>query len=186
MLALDSRWQRLMDADYICSCCGKPVAGLMDIGYGMPTHWPHAAREDTQDEIVIGEDRLTPELCRIDGDYFVRTVMEFPIIGTDETFSFGPWGSLSREDFLRFIDHENGQDPSFEGGASWLANDLPLFDDADPIACTLIVASKGGTRPRLLAQEGPLKRAQENGLTFDQLLDIYAAAGHDLRPHLKG
>jgi hypothetical protein len=29
-----------------------------------------------------------------------------------------------------------------------------------------------------------LARLQEDGITFDQLLDIYAAAGQDVRPHL--
>ena len=39
-------------------------------------------------------------------------------------------------------------------------------------------------RPALTAQSGPLAQAQQNGISFDQLLDLYAACGDDIRPHL--
>ena len=54
-----------------------------------------------------------------------------------------------------------------------------------PDAITLwqgqLVWSEGN---RLMAQDGALRDLQELGLTFDQLLDIYAASGSDIRPHL--
>ena len=40
-------------------------------------------------------------------------------------------------------------------------------------------------RPELyIHQEHPLGLAQRDGITLDQLLDIYAASGNDLRRHL--
>ena len=37
----------------------------------------------------------------------------------------------------------------------------------------------------VVAEGHPLKQAQAEGISFDKLLDIYAAAGSDLRPHLE-
>lgn len=41
-----------------------------------------------------------------------------------------------------------------------------------------------GARPTLFAQDGALKEAQDNGIWIDALLDVYAASGQDIRPHL--
>ena len=39
-------------------------------------------------------------------------------------------------------------------------------------------------RPQAVAMGGTLALAQANGISFDQLLDLYAACGDDIRPHL--
>ena len=84
-----------------------------------------------------------------------------------------------------YIAASDTEDPSlFPGWFSRLCNDLPLFETEDPIACDLIPDPDPHLRPGLKAHDGPLAEAQNSGISFDDLLDIYAACGQDIRPHL--
>ena len=177
----DSLWVRFNDASRPCPCCGKIFSGVFDIGYDHPDPWPHGNRtESGKDELIVGHDRLGSDLCLL-GEYrFIRCVLSFPIIGTDQNFGFGPWGSVKPENFERYV--RNAQD--FDGCFAWLTNQLPWFDNDDTLPCNLIPGAEG-MRPYLEIHDGhEAARLQEDGITFDQLLDIYAAAGQEVRPHL--
>ena len=78
-----------------------------------------------------------------------------------------------------------GKLDTFEGCFAWLMNALPGFDFDDWLPCNLLVGDPEA-RPYLEIHDGAhdLARLQEDGITFDQLLDVYAAAGQDIRPHL--
>ncbi len=185
LLDLDKRWQRFNDADRVCPCCGKTFGGVFDIGFDHPLTWPHENRADSGlDVIEVGDDKLSADLCRVGEDRFIRCVVLLPIRGSDESFAFGAWGSVHPDSFARYVEAWNADNWSdFEGCFAWLANDLPGFESEEPIACNLSVGD-GSHRPSLQAQDGPLKEAQENGISFDDLLDIYAATGNDIRAHL--
>ncbi len=185
LLQLDKRWQRFNDDARECPCCGKTFGGVFDIGYDHPITWPHENRADSGQEVIeVGTDKLSADLCRIGEDRFIRCVVMLPIRGSDESFAFGAWGSVHPDSFDRYVSAwKSGDWSDFEGCFSWLSNDLPGFDSEEPIACNLQVL-ESGQRPILKAQAGPLADAQDTGISFDELLDIYAAAGHDIRPHL--
>ena len=104
----------------------------------------------------------------------------------DQVFAFGPWGSVNAQNFDRYVAAElSGTLDQFEGCFSWLMNTLPGFDFDDWLPCNLLIDDPD-ERPYLEVHDGShdLARLQEEGITFDQLLDIYAAAGQDIRPHL--
>ena len=186
LLALDTRWRRFNDENWACPCCGQSFSGVFDIGYDHPDSWPHGSlRESGAQELQVGADKLSSDLCRWDEHRFIKCVMPLPIKGSEEIFQFGAWGSVAEENFYRYIDDAVGEGAGFDGCFSWMMNDLPLFGADDPIKCTLIPGPEG-ERPRLMAQDGPLAHAQAEGISFDQLLDIYAATGTDIRPHLMG
>lgn len=186
-LAQDPRWQRFNDASRPCPCCGRTFSGVFDIGYDHPDPWPHGNRSDSgQDVLSVGTDTLSADLCRM-GEYrFIRCVLHIPIIGSDQSFAFGPWGSVNPANFDRYVGAElEGKLSDFEGCFAWLMNRLPGFDFDDWLPCNLIVADPE-QRPELEVHDGAheLAQLQETGITFDRLLDIYAAAGQDIRPHL--
>ena len=186
LLALDSRWQRFNDENWTCPCCGRSFSGVFDIGYDHPVCWPHGGlRESGQETLQVGDDKLSSDLCRWQEHRFIRCLLPLPVKGSDEVFNFGAWASVKPENFYTYIDFATGEIAEFENCFAWLMNDLPLFDSEEPIACTL-TPGPDGERPRLLAQDGPLAQAQAEGISFDQLLDIYAACGEDLHPHLMG
>ena len=185
LLALDSRWQRLNDPSYACKCCGRNFGGIVDMGFDQPDCWPHGALPDG-DTLTVGDDVLTADLCVFEDLRFIHCVLPLPIRGSDEVFLFGVWASVAVEDFKAYVLDATGEGAGFSGAAAWLMNDLPLFESEEPIECSLKPAESDAERPRLLATSGPLVQAQAEGISFDQLLDIYAACGEELRPHLLG
>lgn len=188
MLALDSRWRRFTDENYTCPCCGQASTGVYDIGFDHPDSWPHMGLDVIGgDDLEIGEDRLTTDLCKIGDDRYIHCVLPLPIRGSEDVFHFGVWASVSQEDFYAYIESASEGGKAFEGCNGWLMNDLPALglSEDDVISC-VVEASAEDQRPMLTISEGPLKQAQDHGISFDQLLDIYAACGNDLRPHLNG
>lgn len=182
LLDLDVRWRRFHDECRKCPCCGQSFNGVFDIGFDHPSPWPHGELRDTgQDELQVGEDKLNTDLCRVDDHRFIRCILPFLIQGSDEVFHFGVWASVTAENFYAYIDNWTDGAP-FDGCFGWLMNDLPGFDHED-VACDLRPGPEG-QRPQMFAHDGPIHTAQQNGITFDQLLDIYAASGNDIRPHL--
>ncbi len=184
LLDLDARWKRFNDENRTCPCCDRRFNGVFDIGFDHPDTWPHASLRDAgSEEVVVGDDKLGTDLCR-HGEYrYIRCVLPLPIRGSDEVFNFGVWGSVHPDSFYAYIDYATGENDGFDGCFAWLMNTLPGFEDEDTVPCNLI-PGEDGMRPSLFAQEGALAEAQKNGISFDDLLDIYAASGNDIRPHL--
>lgn len=186
-LSEDPRWRRFNDRAFECPCCGKSFEGVYDIAFDHPDPWPHGSRDASGKAVLVADqDRLTSDLCNLQGQGFIRCILPMPIIGARENFAFGVWGSASPDAFARYEKAFFSDDYSdFEGCFSWLANTLPIVGTSDHVPCNLWVRDTG-QRPELWAQEGdnPVYQAQQTGITFDQLLDIYAATGNDIRPHL--
>lgn len=181
LLDLDSRWRRFNNESRACPCCGQSFNGIFDIGYDHPDDWPHAGCHGG-DPVEVGEDFLVADLCRLDGRFFIRSVLSLPLRGADDRFSFGPWAEVSEGDFHAYADSFSGSQP-FHGAEGILANALPLFEE-DFGAAVDMTEHDPTQRPFLTVHAGPLAEAQESGISFDDLLDIYAASGTDIRPHL--
>ena len=180
----DPRWRRFNDPARR-GPSGQPFNGVFDIGFDHPAPWPHGNRAEAEvDVLEVGGDRLDADLCEWGKYRFIRTVLVLPIKGTDQVFAYGPWGSVNPANFDRYVAASEGGDP-FEGCFAWLMNQLPGFEFTDWPACDLIIED-ASERPRLYVHDGAheLAQLQEEGITFEQLLDIYAAAGQDIRPHL--
>ncbi|MFZ5961556.1 DUF2199 domain-containing protein [Thalassococcus sp. BH17M4-6] len=186
LLDLDARWRRFNDPDRACPCCGQSFSGIFDIGFDHPDAWPYGERlGDSGDDLTVGEDRLGSDLCRLGPQRFVRCILPLPLRGSEEVFYFGVWASVAPEAFYAYLDASLGEEPAFEGCAGLLENALPGFD-LPALTPGILVPGGPGERPRLMAQaDTPLAKAQADGISFDDLLDIYAASGQDIRPHLQ-
>lgn len=184
-LALDRRWQRFTDTDYRCPCCGKAVQGVLDVGYDHPDAWPHASYRKNGGTVTVGQDRLTADLCWSGNRFYVRGLLALPIRGTDATFAFGPWAEVSSPTFEAYrAVFGTPAEAALGASPAHLANALPGFPDSAGLP--LMIRFAGGTdRPQFTVSEpSHLNAAQRDGIGFDDLLDIYATFGHDLRPHL--
>ncbi|QOL80604.1 DUF2199 domain-containing protein [Pseudooceanicola spongiae] len=184
LLSLDARWRRLNDPDFVSQIDGRSFSGLIDLGFDAPDAWPFGPLlEGGADVLEAGEDRLSPELCRLGEDRFLHAVLPIPVRGSDEVFFFAPWVQVAPTDFYAYIDSLTEGGPAFEGCEGLIANALPGFEDDDAIACRLVPGGTG-ERPVAQIQTDPLAQTQTDGISFDDLLDLYAAAGDDIRPHL--
>ncbi|WP_168222966.1 DUF2199 domain-containing protein [Oceanicola sp. D3] len=180
----DPRWANFLDPDYRCPCCGIASPGLIDLGFDHPDVWPHGNRGETGEVLMQhGRDRLTTDLCRLGDSYFIRCILPVPIRGHDGYFCFGPWAMVAREHFEAHSAATLPPFPPFDGCEAVLANALPGTAPRQPTPCMLTTAGPTD-RPALFPHAGPLRAAQESGITFDTLLQIYATTGTDLRGHL--
>lgn len=181
LLDLDARWRRFNDQGRACPCCGKTFSGIFDLGYDHPDDWPHG--HSNGEDIIVGDDRLNADLCRIGDRHFLRCTLPLTIRGSDEFFAFGPWAEVSQDQFYAYLDTYGDTPKPMPEGEGLLANALPMFEDESGTVVRVALPDPTN-RPELTAQHGALVEAQENGISFDDLLDIYAAGGQDIRPHL--
>jgi hypothetical protein len=122
-----------------CATCEDWHSGpCLDFGFSEPHYWrqdydkasrwsdPHAQNPRTPNDTF-----LDPDFCSIDGkDFFIRGIINLPIIGAAESFRWGVWGSLSRENFERLLitDDDPGcvdLPPMF----SWLSSQISEYPD---------------------------------------------------------
>ncbi|MDG1471701.1 MAG: DUF2199 domain-containing protein [Ascidiaceihabitans sp.] len=184
----DPRWRAFNDNSTACACCAETFNGIFDRGYDHPDHWIHANRtESGKDSLSFGDDWLNANLCAVGEQRFVRGVLDLPVKGSDIPFGFGVWCSLKPENYDAYaaIIHTDNN-TSLGSFFGWMSNSLPYYDTEAPLACD-VVFQDGGVRPLIKVHDDthPLGHDQVNGITFDTLLDIYAAAGRDIRPHLE-
>jgi hypothetical protein len=145
---------------------------LPDIGIARPDDW-NELDDESRARSFLDTDRC--EIVDDDGSFFyVRGVLELPIVGLERTFGFGAWGALREQDFERYVELED--DPRrFEQRpyASVLANRLPGYPDTYGLRASL-VANEPGTRPSILleAADHPLVHDQRHGITLERAVEL--------------
>lgn len=176
----DPRLEYLLNTNSTCACCGQQTTNLLSLAADGPDYLGRDAVKLENSAILMVEgDILTEDFCRIDENRFVRCTIEFPIRQSDQVFLFGCWGSLSQENFERYVSlfderHTGEMDPTF----SWLTNAIPAGAEL-PVACTMVF-QEDEKRPELFIkdEDHPLFDIQANGLAIDPLLDWLASYGH--------
>ncbi len=187
-LSLDSRWSRLNSKDWECPCCGSRHEGIFDLACNAPEFWQGDAEKLPNAEIFSSENVLTEDFCVVDGEhFFVRCVLELPLLGANgEKFGFGVWSSLAEQNFNSYVDtFDDGNQGELGPWFGWFSNHLNGYPDTLSMKCQ-VRPRAGRQRPviELETSDHPLAVAQADGIDLDQLLDIYAANGHDIRPAL--
>lgn len=187
-LRLDPRWRRLHDTSWVCSCCGVAHGGLPDLACGKPEPWPGSEDKVPNAEADRVDHFLSEDFCVVEGEhFFVRCVLEVPIIGSDgDRFAYGVWSSLSRENFGRYVDtFDEGDQEGLGPWFGWFSNRLKGYPDTLFLKCQ-VHPRPGRRRPwiELEPTEHPLAFEQQRGITLDRLLEIYALNGHDFRASL--
>ncbi|MFI8421070.1 DUF2199 domain-containing protein [Streptomyces sp. NPDC085479] len=125
---------------------------------------------------------LSSDQCVINGQhYFVKGLLEIPVIGTDEVFSWGVWVSLSRDNFARAADMwdtagREAEKPYF----GWLTTELALYAPSTLNLKTHVHTRPVGRRPfvELEPTDHPLAVEQRTGITRDRVREIAEAVLH--------
>ena len=158
------------DLGYTCRCCGDYHTELpMSYGADAPCYW-------LEDFAADGTSVLDPDLCVIKGEhYFVHGVIEIPVLGTGEVFSWGVWASMSAQSFKRTTElmDTSGREtePSYFG---WLSTDLPIYEPTTVNLKTHIHTRPVGQRPSIELEPTahPLAIEQREGISRDRVRDI--------------
>ncbi|MFZ0953405.1 MAG: DUF2199 domain-containing protein [Candidatus Sulfotelmatobacter sp.] len=158
-----------------CHTCGKWHQGLpLDYAYDAPYYWSESLRAD-------GDSFLNSDFCVIKKkDFFVRGLIEIPVIGRDEPFRWGVWTSLSKSNFDRIVDLWRDpkllEEPPYFG---WLSNSIELYPHTLNLKINL--HSKDiSRRPYLLLEQTdhPLAIEQRVGITMERLREIAERSLH--------
>jgi hypothetical protein len=187
-LANDPRWRRLWDRPWTCAECGQTHQGLIDLVCGKPAPWPGPEDKAPNGALELSGNFLSEDFCVLDGQhFFVRAVLELPIRGSGgRHFGFGVWTTLSRQNFVRYVEtFDSGEQDELGPWFGWFSNWLDGYPDTLNLKCQVHPVS-GRQRSRVLLEptDHPLAIEQQNGITFDRLLELYAISGHDIKTSL--
>jgi hypothetical protein len=158
---------------YQCSCCGEFHEGLpLDYGAKYPDYYLDISKEEREERAYV-----TDDVCVVDKEFFfVRGVIEIPIMNADDHFGWGVWCSLSEKSFNRLMElwdvDEVETEPPFFG---WLNTYLP--ENIYPNTLTLktnVYLRNNKQRPFIHVQpsEHPLAIEQHNGITIERVQQI--------------
>ncbi|MFD6187598.1 DUF2199 domain-containing protein [Streptomyces goshikiensis] len=164
------------DLGFTCSCCGVQH---LELPMNYSTIAPYVWDESFSDR---SDCLLSSDQCVIQAQhYFVKGLIEIPVIGSDDVFSWAVWASLSRENFARAADRwdtpgREAEEPYF----GWLSSDLPLYSPSTINLKTHVHTRPIGQRPliELEPTDHPLAVEQRTGITLDRIHQIAETALH--------
>ncbi|MEU8962034.1 DUF2199 domain-containing protein [Streptomyces sp. NPDC048491] len=164
------------DHGFTCSCCGERHAELpMNYATAAPYVWDESFA-DAPDCL------LSSDMCVIQAQhYFVKGLIEIPVIGSAEVFSWAVWVSLSRNNFSRAADlWDSPQRQAEEPYFGWLSSELGLYSPSTLDLKTHVHTRQVGRRPfiELEVTDHPLAVEQRTGITVDRVREIAEAILH--------
>jgi hypothetical protein len=161
---------------FTCATCGKEHDGIPSYGADRPAQWWHVPENRRERDVLLSTDS-----CIIaDRFFFVHGCIELPVIGTDETFSWGVWVSLKKETFLIWQAHYDVAQRSHIGPFfGWLCTALPGYPDTLNLKTTVHVRDDG-IRPfiELEPTDHPLAVEQRRGITMERIQEIIQQVEH--------
>lgn len=173
----------LADMRWKCGSCEEWHTGAcLDFSYDSPAYWQKEYEEASSgDGLPAGsrEERpktfLGDDYCAIDdSDFFVRGNIHLPIIGSAETFRWGVWGSLSRENFETLLRMADDPDRvALPAMFSWLSTQIDGYPDTRSLKMYAHV-QEPGWRPHfeLERTDHPLSQEYHNGITAERVKEI--------------
>jgi hypothetical protein len=148
---------------YKCSRCDEIHHGLPALAYSAPFYWDEGLANDPQSE-------LSPDTCVIESrDYFIRCVLEIPVIGHSEPLSWGVWLSQSQSNFLSYLESDRTELPKSTFG--YVANAMPDYPETLDLMANAVWQPKG-SRPlvELEIVDHPLVSDWQNGITLERAI----------------
>jgi hypothetical protein len=157
-----SSLQELDDVQWKCGSCDKWHTGpILDLGYDEPSYWSSEYKKKS-------DSMISADLCVIENrDFFVRGIIYLPIIGTDENFRWGVWGSLSEVNFRKLGDSwDSPERQDFPPMFSYLSNDIPEYPTTLNLKMYVHIQAPN-LRPwmELEISDHPLSREYHHGIT---------------------
>jgi hypothetical protein len=178
-----SALERLNQPEWKCASCEKTHHGMFDIFHITPDYWPYPRVYQPNNALRMDGDFVSEDFCVIAGtDFFVRCVFNVPVIGTEYPFGFGVWSSLSRRNFELYFEHfhETTNDdlgPWF----GFFSNHVKGFEEVLGEECS-VHPQAGNKRPLITLNNGrhELAIAQRDGISPEQMIEIYHKYGHEI------
>ncbi|MCA9804676.1 MAG: DUF2199 domain-containing protein [Cyanobacteria bacterium HKST-UBA02] len=141
---------------------------LPDIGSGWPAHYEDIPESERQERAI-----LTSDTCIIEGrDHFIRGVIEIRVHDYPESFGFGAWVSLKKENFDNYLEHPDSAEigPYF----GWLCTHIGYYKPETLGLKTMVHFKGNNERPSIELEptDHPLAIHQKQGLTLEKAWEI--------------
>ena len=159
---------------WTCSCCGRQFDEL-------PLDWDTIAPApylDIPEAERASRTELTEAFCTVDRDtFYIRGLIELPIIGHAGRLAFGVWGSLSAASKQKVSEVWNSPERAEAGPFfAWLCSRLPLYPDTVGLKTRIHLRPPPITPYVELEPTGhPLAVAQRQGVTLARVVEIAEA-----------
>jgi len=157
---------------FTCGTCGQSHAGMpFSFAADFPDMYANMTEENRELRAVVGSDQ-----CILDSQwFFIRGLLEIPIIGSDEPFLWVLWASVREGVFDEITDcwelpgREKHHGP-FKGR---LANMLPVYTDTLNLKLNIILQPLG-TRPLFVVEDEKheMEELQRSGFTLEQATEL--------------
>jgi hypothetical protein len=180
--SVDPRWAQLQSRSWNCVSCGETHVGLFDLGCARPDFWEESAQALPNSAITGATHCLTEDFCVLNNEhYFVRCILRLPLVGAPgDYFGLGVWSSLARKNFEQYVGtFDSGDQEGLGPWFGWFSNKLNGYPNTLSLKCQ-VHPQPGRQRPWLVLEptEHPLAKESLHGVTYERLLEIYAAYGH--------
>ncbi len=163
-----------------CGTCGAWHIGLpLDYGCDRPFAYEQLSQEERERAF------LSSDICVVEERewYFLRGVIEIPIVGFQDHFRWGVWVSVSDKSFKICMDHWD--DPESESRPplfGWLQSRLPLYPGTLNLKTNVHLRHELRPGIELGPTEHPLAVEQRNGIPLSRVQEIAARLVHGDTP----
>jgi hypothetical protein len=162
---------------YLCEICGQFHAGQY-ISFACDCPDPYASLSQAKKKYT----HFDVNSCLIEDAYYIRGIIELPILELEEQFLWGLWARVWPQDYDEILEHytDPGKEEITKSFKGRLANRLPGYDsDAFNLKCTIKLQHLG-MRPLFVIDEPehPLAREQRNGISLQRARTIAAIVRH--------
>jgi len=158
--------------EYTCRTCGQHHSGVaFSFAADYPDPFANLSKEERDSRATIGSDQ-----CILDSQwFFIRGMMEIPIVGSDQPFLWGVWASVLEEVFDEISDswELEGREKKCGPYKARLANSLSIYPETLNLKLKLIVQPVG-VRPLFLIEEDQhlLAMQQKSGISQQQAVEL--------------
>ena len=158
---------------WTCSCCGKQHDEL-------PLHWSDDAPLhylDVPEAERATRTELTKSFCVVDGQAYVRGLIEIPVNGHPDRFAWSAWASLSPASAESVTALWDSPDQERAGPFfGWLSSRLPLYPDTLNLKTHVHLRSPPIVPYiELERTDHPLAVEQRTGITVKRVIEIAEA-----------
>lgn len=163
-----------------CTSCDEIHEGSPSFGFDAPSPYNRLSEEERQSIAHLSDDCCViayPEGTQ----YFVRALLEVPILGVQEPFLWGVWVSASEKSFQRYLDTFDAPQPG-DGFFGWLANRIGVYPSEQSRGADVWIQTDG-TRPRVMLHQSKddsdaLPRDQRDGISVKRAQQLAEQAMH--------
>jgi hypothetical protein len=157
---------------YTCRTCSQHHTGVpFSFAADFPDPYANLSKEERDSRATIGSDQ-----CILDSQsFFLRGIMEIPVIGSDQPFLWGVWASIREEVFDEISDcwELEGREKKHGPYKGRLANSLSIYPETLNLKLKIIVQPVG-VRPLFVLEDDQhvLAAQQKSGISLQQAVEL--------------